>query len=261
MSRTLGLALGAALATAAAAEPAPLGLRDLEEAAAREKAEPGAAASLAGRRFELDVAPREAGPTHSLCDGFPIWGYHPAEAAFSASVSEGSIATHDFRDASGKTVLPRPRAGEELHFISVACRYERLPTRTFLNYADEERILEPVRQEVVALAHLSREMSASNYWQVPADSAEGAALGRSIVLRIGGRLGEWEPGRPIVCGLAADMMRVAMEDELRACLIKGKVDRVQYVDRATGRVVAVRALRDKPWPGRIRERRNRRDEH
>jgi hypothetical protein len=240
------LAVGAGFASAAAAVP-PLGVRDLEEAAARAREDPSAVASLVGRRFALDVAPREVGPKHRLCDGFPFWGFYPSEAAYYAGLSEEWIYPADFRDGRGGRSVRRFRSGETLHFVSVACRHERLPARTALNHAGEARALEPTRQEIVAIAHRSRDLAASHYWKTPADAAAGAALGRGIVVRITGTVGAWEPGRPIACGRAAGMMREALDAKLHACLVNGRVDRVEYVDAVTGAVRAAGRLRDEPW--------------
>ncbi len=247
------LAAGASLLAAkeAFAEPSVATAAELERAAAEVRESGGAAGplsrALAGRRFQFTLTPRERGPKHEICTGYPDWGWYPQQKRFEVNVSEGVHHTRFFLDAAGGEAMPADTP-EWIQLVAFSCRYTREPERRVLNMYGETVTHEPTRQEVVAIAHPAGDRVDLGGYGVTTDEAGARRLGGSMVVRISGTIGEWARGRTIVCGAddySAFEVPVLVGD-FSACLVNGRVDRVEYIDSATGEVrvdVRVKARR------------------
>jgi hypothetical protein len=236
-------------AAAMAAEARFLTGRELEQAAARVRAA-GAGASpakLAGRRFRITIVPRQRGETNSICTGFPSWGWYPKEGTFELSHSGGSHEAGYFHDPTGALALPfAPKnLGEKQQWVDVhafSCRYTREPRRRTENMYGEIVDHEPTREDVTAIAgrHTPSRGAAFRWdWlSVKTDEAGALVLGARMVVRLSGVLGEWSPGRSIVCG-ADDHSSLGvpvLTPAFSGCLINGRVERIEFVDAVTGKV-------------------------
>jgi hypothetical protein len=235
------LFLAAALAASATATPARvLDLPALEAAAA--SARSGHGTSLAGRRFEVTLVPGERGPEHRICTGSPSWGWYRDPGIYEVSGDAGVHELRFFLDGHGNPAVPeahRPSgvAGGWLKLTSVACRYEREPKRTTKNMYGETVQHEPTREDVVAIAEFRRDTK-TEALTVKTDEAGARALAAHIAVRLAGVLGEWSRGQSIVCGADdySSLDVVILVGEFRGCLIKGRVERIDYIDTQTGQV-------------------------
>jgi hypothetical protein len=227
-----------------AAKPSAATPAEMDRAAAEVRTSGGAAGplsrGLAGRRFQFTLAPRERGPKNEICTGYPSWGWYPAQRLFELSASQDGHDADYFLDAAGRRAIPA-KAHMSVQMVAFSCRYTREPKRSVLNMYGETVTHEPTREEVTAIA-VARppaiEKVQMGSYSVTTDEAGARRLGASMAVRISGRIGEWAPGRTIVCGAddySAFDVPVLVGD-FSGCLVNGRVERVEYIDSATGRV-------------------------
>ena len=232
-------------AGAGAADPSYVTAAELEGAAAQVREGVGASSPvLAGRRFRLTIVPRERGEAHSICDGYPSWGWYRKEAQFEMSGEEGKHDGEFFLDAHGAPAVAARSPADSIHLTSFACTYRREAKRQVENMYGEMVEHEPTYEDVLAIAHVSRADPESHWFEARTDEAGARALGERIVVRITGTLGEWLPGRPIVCG--ADnydsLGAPVLVGDFSGCLINGRVELVEYVDSVSGEVLLAKRL-------------------
>lgn len=241
------MAAGLVVLALAAASPrvsaAPvLGASELEAAAAEVRAGRAKAGRLVGRRFRILVTPRETGPANSLCDGFPAWNWDAGGGAFELSADSAGQHLRFFLGGDGNEAVPADGSphgamAEWVQITSFACRVAREPKRMVTNMYGETVEHEPVREDVVAIARFGSRIPAA-WLRVPTDEAGARVLGARIAVRLTGVIGEWAPGRSIVCG-ADDFSALGSPvfvEQFSGCLINGRVQRIDYVDRTTGEV-------------------------
>jgi len=249
---TVPAAASALLADEAAAKPSVATAAELERAAAEVRASGGTpgplSRGLAGRRFQFTLAPRERGPKNEICTGYPSWGWYPEQKRFEVNLIEGVHDSRFFLDPAGGQAMPAD-IPSWLELVAFSCRYTREPERRVLNMYDETVTYEPTRQELVAIARPATGGGfAMGGYSVATDEAGARRLGGIMVVRISGTIGEWARGRTIVCG-ADDYSALdvpVLVGDFSGCLVKGRVDRVEYIDSATGEVrrdVRVKAKR------------------
>jgi hypothetical protein len=226
---------------AAAAEPPAATAAEIERAAAEVRNSGGAAGplsrGLAGRRFQFTLAPRERGPKNEICTGYPSWGWYPEQKLFEVNASEGVHDKRFFLDAAGDEAMPADTP-LWVQLVAFSCRYSREPERRVLNMYGETVSHEPTREEVVAIARPAGDRTDMGGYSVTTDEAGARRLGASMAVRISGTIGEWARGRTIVCG-ADDYSALdvpVLVGDFSGCLVNGRVDRVEYIDSATGEV-------------------------
>ncbi|HEY0043841.1 MAG TPA: hypothetical protein VGB62_04745 [Allosphingosinicella sp.] len=247
MPRQLILIAMALAATPAAAAPL-LSEAELEAAAAQVRSGRAEPAGLRGRRFQITIAPRQRGEQNDICTGYPSWGWYPKDGTFELSHLDGTHEARFFYHAEGALALPfAPKNfGEEQQWVSIhtfSCRYRREPVRRAENMYGEIVNHEPIQEDVTAIAsrhrpRLSRALTRWDWLSVNTDEAGARALGARMVVRISGVIGQWSPGRSIVCG-ADDHSSLGvplLAPAFSGCLINGRVTRVDYLDAATGKV-------------------------
>lgn len=251
----LAAAAAWALSDGAAAAPVPATAAELERAADEVRKSGGAAGplsrALAGRRFQFTIVPRRRGPKNEICSGYPSWGWYPQQRLFEVSASEGVHETTFFLDPSGRPAFPAG-SGNWVHLVAFSCRYTREPERPAINMYGETVAHQPTRQELVAIAHWAGGESDMGGISVTTDEADALGLGGRIAVRIGGTVGQWAPGRTIVCG-ADDYSALGVPvlvGDFGGCLVNGRIDRVDYIDSETGEVR--RAVRVKAEKRRAR---------
>lgn len=249
-------AAGASLlcASQVAAEAPVATAAEIESAAAEVRKNGGAAGplsrGLAGRRFQFTLVPRKRAPKNEICTGYPSWGWYPEQRLFELNASEGVHDIEFFLDASGAPAVPA-HIRRWLELVSFSCRYTREPERQVVNMYGETVAHEPTREEVVAIARPAGEDLDMGGYKATTDEAGARRLAGTMVVRIGGTIGEWERGRTIFCG--ADNYSAlgvpVLVGDFSGCLVNGRIDRVEYVDSVTGEVrgdVKVKARRASP---------------
>jgi hypothetical protein len=247
----LAAAISILSASEAAAESSVATAAEIENAAAEVRKSGGAAGPLsrrlAGRRFQYTLAPRKRGPKNEICTGYPSWGWYPEQRLFELNASADGHDIEFFLDPAGRPAVPA-HIRRWLELVAVSCRYTREPERLVLNMYGETVAHEPTRQEVIAIARPVGEEVDMGGFKVTTDEASARRLGGLMVVRISGIIGQWERDRTIVCGAdnysALDVP--VLVGDFSACLVNGRVDRVEYVDSLTGEVrrdVRVKARR------------------
>ena len=226
-----------AWAGAGVAEPAYVTAAELERAAAEVRNGGAPSRSFKGRRFQLTIVPRQRGPANTICHGYPNWGWYPPDR-YEVTGEETSRSGEFFLDARGAPAIAARSPSDSIHLTSFACRYERDPKRMVENMYGEMVELEPTREDVLAIAHVSRAETPFRGFTLKTDERGRQGFGERIVVRISGGLGEWLPGRSIVCGsdryesLGAPML----VGDFSGCLVNGYVDLIEYIDAASGEV-------------------------
>ena len=124
--------------------------------------------------------------------------------------------------------------------VAFRCRSTREPERPAVNMYGETVTDEPTREEViaVAIARPADERVEMGSYSATTDEAGARRLGASTAVRISGTIGEWAPGRTIVCGAddySAFDVPVLVGD-FSGCLVNGRIERVEYIDSTTGDV-------------------------
>lgn len=240
--------IAAAFAATPAASAPPLGQAELEAAAVEVRSGRAEPAGLRGRRFQITIAPRPRGEQNEICTGFPSWGWYPKDGTFELSHLDGTHEARFFYNAEGALALPfAPKNfGEEQQWVEVhtfSCRYRREATRRTENMYGEIVDHEPIQEDVTAIAsrhrpRLSRALTPWDWLSVKTDEAGARALGARMVVRISGVIGQWSPGRSIVCGADdhSSLGTPMLMPNFSGCLINGRVTRVDYVDAKTGKV-------------------------
>jgi hypothetical protein len=203
---------------------------------------PPAQASVAGRRFVIEVQPWGTSSPRVACFGYPMWSYDSTSGTLYVSTGGSKLMLHGFLTNQGiVTKKPVPdHLGEEVHYFASDCARADLPSYTASNAYGAEFRINPTLQTVTAVADNPPSGSAlTKSFAMKLAGAEARSLVPNLRVRFRGTLAEWKQGVSVACGKKRDgpSARSPYDRKLDLCLFNAHVDQIELVDVRTGRIL------------------------
>ncbi len=247
------LAAYATLAIANENSDAILGIAELQRAAGQVKNfkpkdefdAPPVASNLTGQPFSVTVKPKKRGPSNSICDGFPSWGYFPQQSNLEVSFNNGSILTSGLTSDSFTAAFPQngSLSGNFLRFASFSCSHldqgQYAATNAFGASVDVEKETDVVVAFSDQDSPSKMPTDAVTYWSHKVSGDAARKLSQSIAIRITGVIGVWANGQNVICGVKRSSPRFDFpyDKTLNACIFKAASLQFEVVEQQTGEVL------------------------
>jgi|GEM_PF-4943217 len=197
--------------------------------------------SVAGRAFSVVMAPLEGGPNNSICSGFPSWVYLPQRSHYEVGSGTVTASKSNFEGPLGPLfATSSPREPSLIKFLSFTCSHAKEPPYTTTNGFGAQVQVEKTTETVTAIAYdYDRLPSWKDYWESTTTGDAARQLAKNVRVRISGVLSDWSPGTPIMCGVSRrhPTMALPIDRTLNACLFKGRIDRFEVLNAATGELL------------------------
>lgn len=196
-------------------------------------------ASLIGKTFVAEVKPRPRGPQNEICPGAPSYGYWVDDGHLEISIGGGASLS---RYWNGNKAIMRS-SGDYLSHASIYSFYCDVswgtPYQGSNSFGATTKV--HVRNETfIAFGFPSSIMGRlGDYWSGKASPERARSLISNVRVRIYGEIGDWNYGRPILCGVQTDEPKLpaAIETNYRGCFVNAAIHRIEIVDIASGSVL------------------------
>lgn len=232
---------------------APIGLAELEKRVSyirdfRPKDEfdvPPKISDLTNRSFAVTLVPKKRGPSNSICDGSPSWGYYADKQLLEVSFRTGTLTSLNSIDGSLRSELYSGRRsdGRSIKFSSFLCNHLNEDAYDARNLFGVSVKVYKSTDTVVAFAEqASPEDYSSNMrfgWSRVVSGSLARELSEGIEINISGVIGVWPSGGNLVCGVSriVPTMDLPFDRTLNACFFKVKSFRFDVLNKKSGELL------------------------
>jgi hypothetical protein len=198
--------------------------------------------SVSGKRYTYTIAPLKRGPDNLICDGFPSWSYYNLDKKLEIGDLEGLLIRRDLR--LGNRIVIEESISSDKQFVlfrSLRCKKENLPSYIATNAYGAKVTVFDTKETVTAIGDfgMSPDLDWKTSWSSMISGVAARTLTKNALVRISGRLENWAPGQPVLCGVVESLPRVdsPFRNTLDICLFRGRADLFEVLDSSTGSVL------------------------
>ena len=207
---------------------------------------PPNASSLTGRRFSVDVDPRKRGPSNSICDGFPSWGYFSSLGKYEVSFTPARILV-GYLNTPFSAAFTNTSNGV-LNFTSFTCQKINGGSYRATNAFGAVTTVERRKDVVIAFSDVGDTrsnmvdvLSVGNkrYWSSAISGDLARKLSVSVKVRISGTIDRWPNGQNILCGMDKKEAKFdwPYEETVDACIFRTKGLTFEVIDTRTNDIL------------------------
>lgn len=190
-----------------------------------------------GQRFDVLVKPAATVGSNG-CFGSSIWSYEADQGRLWIGAAGQKMSTNTLTPTTA--AILKPIGDDLIEYFTLDCQREELGSYTGTNAYGAEVKVAKGHQRITAIADSVVRNPAwepSKYFQISGEEAR--QLVEHLRVRFMGSLQDWKAGVPIACGTRRQnpTYTVRVDRRLDICLVSARIDRVQFVDVRTGRVL------------------------